>query len=331
MSHNKQATISPRNLPSEIGELYVFGDLLSDTGNLFEITSEAFGTGFPSAPFFEGRYSNGRLWIESLASELGIAYNFDTNFALIGATTGLDNVGNPFEPNDVVEQLELPGTLAQVNNFIASNPNVDPNGLYTIWAGIYDFGLGVTDTTELVNNIITSVENLANAGAKNVLVPNLPDLNRFPGTSDIAGIDNLEEIIEIFNSNLSQRLDELDQRLDYDVNIIQLDANSLFDRIFNNPTQFGFTNVTDRQIQITTVEYLLGGYGQDIFVLDFQGTAIIGDFHNDRDKIDLAGSLSFLELDIVQQGNDTAIRFGEAEIGRLLDFKATFLSANDFI
>ena len=467
MNHNNPAKLSFRNLPSNISELYVFGDLLSDTGNLFEITSEAFGTGFPSAPFFEGRYSNGRLWIESLASELGIAYNFDTNFALIGATTGLDHVGNPFEPNDLVEQLGLPGTLAQVNNFIASNPNVDPNGLYTIWAGIYDFGLGVTDTTELVNNIITAVENLANAGAKNVLVPNLPDLNRFPGTSDIPGIDNQEEIIAIFNSNLSQGLDELDQRLDYDVNIIQLDANSLFDRIFNNPTQFGFTNVTDRYIvtsadssgirydetnpgadpddyaffggtvpgvpaqpsaatheiiseialsalvsediktreQFGTAEndrirgtkgsdkifglagndkikgrrgrdlllggagddtlkgnrgddyllgssgndvlvggkdndilnggaddnYLLGGHGQDIFVLNFQGTATIGDFHNNRDKIDLAGSLSFSELDIVQQGNDTAIRFGEAEIGRLLDFEATFLSANDFI
>ncbi len=202
MSRNKQAKISPKNLPSEIREVYVFGDLLSDTGNLFNITSEAFGAGFPSAPFFEGRYSNGQLWVESLASELGIAYNFDTNFALIGATTGLDNVGNPFDPNDVVEQLGLPGTLAQVNNFIASTPNIDPNGLYTIWAGIYDFGLSVTDTTELVNNITTAVENLANAGAKNIIVPNLPDLNQFPGTSDIAGTDNLDEMIDIFNSNL---------------------------------------------------------------------------------------------------------------------------------
>jgi hypothetical protein len=100
-----------KNLPADISELYVFGDLLSDTGNLFRATSEATGAGFPPSPFFEGRYSNGPLWVESLALELGVPYNFSTNFALIGAPTGLDNVGNPFEPNDAVEQLGLPGTL----------------------------------------------------------------------------------------------------------------------------------------------------------------------------------------------------------------------------
>ena len=466
MNQDNQVTSSSRNLPGDISELYVFGDLLSDTGNLFNITSEAFGAGFPSPPFFEGRYSNGQLWVESLASELGVNYNFDTNFALIGATTGLDNVGNPFEPDDVVEQLELPGTLAQVNNFIASTPNVDPQGLYTVWAGIYDFGLGVNDPSELVYNIITAVENLANAGAKNILVPNLPDLDRFPGTSDILNLDSQDEIIEVFNSNLFQELDELEARLDSDVNLIELDTNSLFDRIFDNPAQFGFTNVSERFIatsaddsgiryeetnpganpddyaffggtvpgvpaqpsaatheiiseialsalvsqeietteQFGTVEsdeilgissadnilglagndkirgqggqdillggegddslngnkgddYLLGGRGndvlvggtendilnggannnllrgdagQDIFVLNFNGTATIEDFQAGQDQINLAGDLIFYDLDIVQQGSDTAISFAETEIARLTDFEATSLTVDDF-
>ena len=461
MIQNKQTTAFPRSITSDISEVYVFGDLLSDTGNLFEITSEAFGAGFPAEPFFEGRYANGELWIESVASELGIEYNFDTNFALIGATTGLENVGNPFEPNDVVEQLQLPGTLAQVNNLIASTPNIDPNGLYTIWVGIYDFGLGVTDTTELVVNIVTAVENLANAGAKNIVVPNLPDLNRFPGTSDLPGIENTEEIIAIFNSDLSQELDELDTRLDSDVNLIQLDADDLFERIFDNPAQFGFTNVSDRFIATTADDsgiryeviapdanpdeyaffggtvpgvpaqpsaathrliaevalsalasdgidateqfgtvnserifgshdsdsilglagndricgrrgndvlnggagddtlrgnkgddylfggvgddilvgdknddllnggagdnYLRGGSGRDTFVLNFNGNAVIEDFNLKRDRIDLAGSLTFADLNIVQRGNDTAIDFNGMEIGRLLAFEADLL------
>ena len=376
-------------------------------------------------------------------------------------------MGNPFEPNDVVEQLGLPGTLAQVNNFIASTPNVDPNGLYTIWAGIYDFGLGVTNTTELFNNIVTAVENLANAGAKNIVVPNLPDLNRFPGTSDIPGIDNQEEIIAIFNSNLYQELDELDIRLDRDVNLIQLDANELFERIFDNPAQFGFTNVSDRFIATTANDsgiqyqvidpdanpdeyaffggtvpgvpaqpsaathrliaemalsalasegieateqfgsvnserilggndsdsilglagndtirgrrgsdilnggagddtlrgnrgddyllggagddvlvggknddllnggaghnYLRGGSGRDTFVLNFNGNATIKDFNFNRDKIDLAGSLTFSDLDIVQRDNDTGIDFNGMEIGRLLAFEADLLSIDNFI
>ena len=39
MSYKNQGKLSARNLAGSISELYVFGDLLSDTGNLFTITS----------------------------------------------------------------------------------------------------------------------------------------------------------------------------------------------------------------------------------------------------------------------------------------------------
>jgi phospholipase/lecithinase/hemolysin len=457
---------SSSNLPGDISELYVFGDLLSDTGNLFRITSEEFGEGFPPEPFFEGRYSNGSLWVENLAPEVGVPYNFNTNFALIGAPTGLDNVGNPFEANDVIEQLGLPGTLGQVNDFLASTINVDPNGLYTVWAGIYDLGLGITDPTEPVNNIVTAIENLANAGAKNILVPNLPDLDRFPGAENIPNVENQGGIIESWNSNLSRELDELEERLGSDVNLIELDTNSLFAQILSNPTQFGFTNATNPYIftssdgsnirydqtnpeadpndyvffggtvpgvpaqpsaatheiiseavlsalasegidaseQFGTVEqdtifgtnssdniiglagndeiegqegqdillgsagndtlngntendYLLGGSdndilvgglgddilnggannnnlqgddGQDIFVINFNGVNTIEDFQDSRDQIDLAGSLTFSDLNIAQQGNDTAIGFGETQLAILSGVEASSLSVDDF-
>ena len=479
MSQNNQFTLtkvhtiddsaSVDNLPGNISELYVFGDLLSDTGNLFEITEEAFGQGFPQDPFFEGRYANGELWVEGLAAELGIPYNFDTNFASIGSTTGLDNVGNPFVPNDEVEQLGLPGTLGQVNNFIAATPDLDPNGLYTVWAGAYDLGLGITDPTDPVNNIVTGVENLANAGAKNILVPNLPDFNRFPGAQDLPNAENQGEIIEDWNANLLQELEELDERLDPDVNLIRLDVNSLFDEILSDSAQFGFTNASDRFIstsedesgivyevinpeadpddyvffgntapsdppppaqpsaatheiiaefalsslasagtetteQLGTADddtiigfddsnnirglagndeiegrddadiilggvgddtirgdagndYLLGGSendvlvggegddilngganhnslhgneGQDLFVLNFNGFSIIEDFHQGQDKLDLAGSLVFDDLNIVQQGSDTGIYLDDTELARLSNFEADSLNIADF-
>jgi phospholipase/lecithinase/hemolysin len=464
-TYDDSAPIS--NLPGDISELYVFGDLFSDTGNLSGILSEATGEGFPPPPFFEGRYSNGELWVEGLASELGVPYNFDTNFALIGATTGLNNVGNPLEPDDRVEQLRLPGTLGQINNFIASTPNVDPNGLYTVWAGTYDLGLGITDTTEPVGNIITGVKELADAGAKNILVPNLPELDRFPGAQNLPNSENQGEVIENWNTNLSQELDELDEGLDPDVNIIQLDTNTLFDEILSDSAQFGFTNASDYYITTSTddsgnIKYdeinsgadpddyaffggtvpgvpaqpsaatheiisesalsalagegvdateqlgtsendsifgtnssdkliglagndeiegqdgqdillgssgddnlngniendsLLGGSGndilvggsgddilngganhnnlegddgQDIFVLNFNGVTTIKDFQEGQDKIDLAGSITFSDLDIVQQGSDTAIRFDETELAILPGIEANSLSVDDF-
>ncbi len=302
MSRNKQAQTSPRNLPSQIGEVYVFGNLLSDTGNLFDITSE-------------------------------------------------------------------------------------------------------------VNNITTAVENLANAGAKNIIVPNLPDLNQFPGTSDIAGTDNLDEMIDIFNSNLYEVINSdatpdeyaffggtvpgvpaqpsaATHRLIAEIAVSALasegiDATEQFgtvnsDRISGNNDSDNILGLAgddkirgrrgadilsggagDDTLKGNRGEdyllggsgndvlvggknddilnggsghnYLKGGFGRDIFVVNFNGNATIQDFNPNRDRIDLAGSLAFSDLDILQKGSDTIIYFDRTEIARLSEFEADFLSIDNFI
>ena len=67
----------------------VFGDSLSDTGNLFAATG---GTN-PIPPYFNGRFSNGPVWVETLAASLGLPVNPSllggTNYAFAGAVTGL--------------------------------------------------------------------------------------------------------------------------------------------------------------------------------------------------------------------------------------------------
>jgi phospholipase/lecithinase/hemolysin len=47
----------------KINELYVFGDSLSHIGNVFPAT----GGNYPSsAPYFQGHYSNGLVWVDIL-------------------------------------------------------------------------------------------------------------------------------------------------------------------------------------------------------------------------------------------------------------------------
>ena len=76
--------------------IILFGDSLSDTGNVFHATSAVPGTAaIPiSPPYFRGRFANGPMWIEELANALGlqIAPSLDggTNFAFGGALTGAD-------------------------------------------------------------------------------------------------------------------------------------------------------------------------------------------------------------------------------------------------
>ena len=61
----------------------VLGDSLSDTGRLFRVT------GIPPAPYYQGRMSNGPLWVEHLAPRVGLRYEPLDNFAWAGATTVL--------------------------------------------------------------------------------------------------------------------------------------------------------------------------------------------------------------------------------------------------
>ncbi|MEH1864208.1 MAG: SGNH/GDSL hydrolase family protein [Nostoc sp.] len=218
-------------------DIYVFGDSLSDTGDVFNATG---GIIPPSPTYFNGRFSNGPIWVEYLASDLGLKLNLNNNFAYGGATTGYKNIG----------LSSLPGLQQQINSFTSANTSANPNALYVIWAGTNDyldyfFG-NVPNPNETVKNLSMAVTSLAAVGAKNFLVVNLPDLGKFP----VVGGNNqdyslLSTFTNAHNSILSANLNFLSQQLSPDINIIPLDVNSLFNRIIAAPEEFGFTNVTD--------------------------------------------------------------------------------------
>ncbi|MFN6513318.1 MAG: SGNH/GDSL hydrolase family protein [Nostoc sp. CreGUA01] len=218
-------------------EIYVFGDSFSDTGNIFNATSKIVP---PSPSYFNGRFSNGPVWVEYLASDLGLKLNLETNFAYGGATTGYENIGIP----------GLPGLQQQINSFTSANPSANPNALYVIWAGTNDyldyfFG-DIPNPTQTVNNLSVSVKSLAAVGAKDILVVNLPDLGKFPVTGgNNQDADFLSSFTSAHNSSLTANLNLLNQQLSPDVNIVPLDVNSLFNRIIAAPGEFGLTNVTD--------------------------------------------------------------------------------------
>ncbi|QHG17301.1 SGNH/GDSL hydrolase family protein [Nostoc sp. ATCC 53789] len=226
-------------------EIYIFGDSLSDTGNVFNITKGAIP---PSQTYYNGRFSNGPVWVEYLASDLGLTFNPKTNFAYGGATTGSKNIGIS----------GLPGLQQQINSFTSANPSVNPNALYIIWAGLNDyvdnFFVNIPDSTpsvtqvinQAVYNLSASLTSLAAVGAKNIMVVNLPDLGKFP----VAGNNNqvtalLSTSINIHNSSLATNLNFLSHQLSPDINIIPLDVNSLVNRIIADPGEFSFTNVTE--------------------------------------------------------------------------------------
>lgn len=220
-------------------DIYVFGDSLSDDGNVFQATGGVYP---PSPPYFQGRLSNGPVWVEYLAPELGAE---STNYAYGGASTGVGNAVFPTAP--------LPGLLSQVGLFTQANPQADPNALYTVWAGANDYLFATaTDPTEPVTNISAAVSSLYDAGARNIMVFNLPDLGQLPSQNASPVISaSLNAVSDAHNSGLAASLGILSQQPD--INIISVDVNSLFKQAIANPAEYGFTNVTDSCLTASSV------------------------------------------------------------------------------
>ncbi|RCJ42672.1 GDSL family lipase [Nostoc minutum NIES-26] len=218
-------------------EIYIFGDSFSDTGNLFNFTSGAIP---PSPTYFNGRFSNGPIWVEYLASKLKLTVNPNTNFAFGGATTGFDNLGLPI----------FPGLQQQINSFTTANLAANSNALYIVWAGTNDyldyFFNKIPNPTQSVANLSAAITSLAAVGAQDIMVVNSPDLGKFPVTgSDTQSADYLSTLTNAHNSGLVASLNYLSQKLSPNINIIPVNVNYLFDRAIAHAEEFGFTNVTD--------------------------------------------------------------------------------------
>lgn len=214
---------------SAINELFVFGDSLSDVGIVFRATGGIYP---PNPPYFQGRYSNGRVWIEYLADRLQFSSQQTHNFAIGGATTGQ------------IENSLVPGMLAQVQSFTQTESELNSNALYVLWAGANDYLQGVSTATLPVENITAAITVLAEAGAKKLLVANLPDLGHLPSTRSTSDSPNLSRLTQLHNQGLRRSLKLINQQYS-DLQIATLDASNLYREAITRPATFGFINVTN--------------------------------------------------------------------------------------
>jgi len=228
------ALLPIKALAQNFNDIYVFGDSLVDAGNLFVPTGGALP---PSPPYFNGRFTNGLVWVETLAPRLGINTNPANNFAVGGATSGTLNV------NSALIGLPLPGLQTEINSFTTASGAANPNALYVVWAGANDYLGGSTDTTTVVNNLSNAVTTLTANGAKNIMVVNLPDLGK---TTQLRLAPNSAAVTALVNTHNSQLTAALQtQAQNLNVNIIPLDTYGLFNEILAEPARYGFTNVTE--------------------------------------------------------------------------------------
>ena len=239
---------------ARFSQIYAFGDSLTDTGNVFTAT----GMRFPPPPYFEGRFSNGPVWVEVLAENLGVEVE---SSAFGGATTGTNNTLDTTLPG-----LPLPGLQQEIAQFLDRNSAADPNALYTIWAGANDYlptnssftPYNIPDIS--LSNLEIAVNSLVDIGARNLIVLNLPDLGALPKTQGLnsdgfcpPGLDAVDDAdcLNELTASHNDGLSSLFTAYTPGVEITVIDVNSLFDNVISNPGQFGFTNVTEACLNIS--------------------------------------------------------------------------------
>ena len=247
--------------------LWILGDSYSDRGNA-HLSSNGFVV--PAAHgFLDGRWSNGPMWTEHLASGLGLpeptpgfntTFSVGNNLAVGGAKTGTgSSLGPAWEGNGLASQV------AGFGNFY-SNPATNGSALFVVFAGANDIvdvdffnpnSLGTIIDASMAN-IDAAIRSLYNLGARSFLMPNLPghtvlgDTNPFP--------QNQTAFANAFNPELNATINTLRTDL-ADAEIIGVDFQGVFQDILNNPGSFGITNTSDPCLDYSASFSLLGSCG----------------------------------------------------------------------
>jgi len=253
-------------LAKPFSAMYVIGDSLSDQGNLFQATLTEVGSGRPAADhYYLGRFADGEIYAGLLAKKVGLTLSATafggSNFAYGGTRTNYNIVEDPPSPGGFPPGL-YPWTLNLQRQAFAAQGVSDPHALYVVFSGSNDiadligrslvFGFDSTKpaSDQVVQGVKQVIEAFVAAGARDIIVPNLPDLGLVPrvftrdplpgmppGSTLVA--DTATALVVRYNASLDEMLKGFTG-----VNIIRINTFSFFRDVVKNPATYGLSNVT---------------------------------------------------------------------------------------
>ena len=228
-------------------DLIVFGDSLSDTGNIATLIGTrpnqviANNSYVPTFPYGSGRFSNDLVWVDSFAAALGLSSENSLggggNFAFGGAS-----VSGGFPPPSLTQQADLYRLL---NNNVAP-----PDALFVIAGGgndarrtLGDIGGGADPAAaiqataqQFASDIGHIVDELQADGAHHIVVWNTPDVGLAPATL-AAGAGPLgTSVAQAMNNALALRLTG-------EPGVRTFDIFGLVDNVVQHPDLYGLIDV----------------------------------------------------------------------------------------
>ncbi|KAL7530057.1 hypothetical protein ACHAWF_003223 [Thalassiosira exigua] len=237
----------------------IFGDSFSDVGNI-HIASNGSQPGTWS---WEGRYADGRLWLEHVAQFFDLpqvtpSWEGGTGYALGGAT--MDD--GYIESFSTYLNGSVPGVRQQVEAYIRDHPSsVVDESLHVIYGGYNDYwwyvhrnfttsdgqDLNFTNVyANIVGQAIDNVQKLYDAGARQFLVANLMNMSTW-AESEVQSPQTLnayDVLVAGHNALLWVRLSEFKE--DHaDATVYDFDVFGAFECLNERQGFFGMQNVED--------------------------------------------------------------------------------------
>ena len=217
----------------DISSLVVFGDSLSDTDNRKLVEPQ----NRPQPPYFNGRYSNGPVWVEDLGTISGIS----VDSRAIGGATASGSLSRDLS--------------AQVTRYLSGGTTIPASRAVGIWIGGNDY-IAVLSTPSsnptaaaqaaiaaTAGAVATQAGRLYAAGARQFILFNLPPLGSIPLTSDRSAADkaSANTVSDLHSQAIKATASALRAQ---GATVTVVDVQTLFQGLVASPSTYGFTNVT---------------------------------------------------------------------------------------
>ena len=289
----------------DFSAMVIFGDSLSDPGNYYQLFGEQEVLPFepdnvPNAPYPMGghHFTNGETWVEQLTRSLKISQSGSPASAAPGVFTNYA-IGRSRARNTLLDTVFSEENLtSQVERFLDDTVSVMPaDTLYTVWIGsndvadalgaflVGDAATGEAIITAAVTNTAAQLGRLYQAGARQFLIPNIPDFALTPRVRNLAvavctaspapAICQQQTLFQVsmisagYNGALQFALLSLSQQLP-NISIRVLDVSAFLNQVAADPAAYGFENVQESCVVPDTLQKALCGKAADYLFWDGQ-------------------------------------------------------------
>lgn len=228
----------------------------------------------PGEPYWQSRFSNGPVWNEYLTTMLGVdsrdtskysnqAFGGSWTMTYDHQLTVWNVIRHPIDTVKtlVVGKLIPPSLGITVQAYLMVHPQLDKDTVYFLLSGGNDFlnvlrfedNYNPAVMSDYIDNMLESttviVKKLRAAGARQIIVLNLPRVGEAPKFVRTSDRDVLNRAVDIYNQRLKERV--LQWQMDEsDMTYVHIDIQSVLSEALAQPEVFGLTNVKDACIDV---------------------------------------------------------------------------------